>query len=189
MAHIAIDLPEQSVHIHAQRELAFEVITAFGNSASAGGKNGGAVIGEHDSTNVVLEKDGDRMLVEFRTPVKLGPVSTVWKTTEWVSPEKPESISFELVPDHGILTGGLRQLTDRVDFKKQGNCTVLTYRSRFGIRWSVGGWLLGKMLIGPIIEKHMIEHLGEVKEMIENRARRSRIYPQLACDESEEGES
>ena len=56
MAHIAIDLPEQSVHIHAQRELAFEVITAFGNGAGAGGKTGDAATRKHDSTNVVLEK-------------------------------------------------------------------------------------------------------------------------------------
>ena len=90
-----------------------------------------------------------------------------------------------MVPAHGIITGGLRQLTDGFELEKQGNCTVLTYKSRFGIRWSVGGWLLGKVLIGPIIKKHMIAHLGEVKEMIENRARRSRVYPQLPCDEGD----
>ncbi|TDI88639.1 MAG: hypothetical protein E2O75_08655 [Chloroflexi bacterium] len=190
MAHIPIDLPDQSIHIHAQRELAFEVISALGSGASgmasAGDMAGGTGARKQSPTSVVLEEDGDRMLVEFRSHVKIGPISTTWKTTEWVLPEKPVSISFELVPDHGIITGGLRQLTDHFDFEKQGNCTVLTYKSRFGIRWSVGGWLLGKALIGPIIKKHMIEHLGEVKEMIESRAGRSRLYPQLECDEGDE---
>ena len=117
--------------------------------------------------------------------MKIGPISTTWKTTEWVLPEKPVSISFELVPDHGIIIGGLRQLTDQFIFKKQGNCTVLTYKSRFGIRWSVGGWLVGKIIIGPIIKKHMVEHLVEVKAVIENRARRSRVYPQRECSEAD----
>lgn len=177
MAHISIDLPDQSVHIHAQRELAFEVITSFG-VGGMGGSDG--------PSNVVLKEDGRRMLVEFHTPLKFGPISTTWKSTEWVTPEKPVSIDFELVPAGGIINGGLRELKDRLTLEKRGNCTLLTYKSRFGIRWSVGGWLFGKVLIGPIIKKHMIEHLGEVREMIENRAKRSRLYPQLDCDEADE---
>jgi len=177
VAHIPIDLPDQSVHIHAQRELAFEVISSFGTGGSGRGSQG--------PMSVVLEEAGDRMLVEFRSRIKFGPISTTWKTTEWVSPQKPVSIGFELVPDQGVLVGGLRQLTDLFEFEKDGNCTVLTYKSRFGIRWSVGGWLLGKVLIGPIIKKHMAQHLAEVKEMIENRARRSRLYPQVACDQAD----
>ena len=186
MAHIPIDLPDQSVHIHAQRELAFEVIAALGaGGAGMPGVSSSAKKGQKPMS-VVLEEDGDRMLVEFNSHMKFGPFSTVWTTTEWVSPEKPESISFELVPARGIIKGGLRQLTDRFEFEERGNCTVMTYKSRFGIRWSVGGWVLGKVLFGPIIKKHMIEHLGSVKEMIENRASRSRVYPQLPCDEGDE---
>lgn len=191
MAHIPIDLPDQSVHINAQRELAFEVISSFGAGAGASSSNGmaggsGSGSGSQRPMSVVLEEDGSRMLVEFRSNLKFGPVSGTWKTTEWVSPEKPNSIDFELVPSSGIMSGGLRQLNDRFDFQEKGNCTVLTYKSRFGIRWSVGGWLLGKILIGPIIKKHMIEHLVEVKTMIESRASRSRLYPQVACDHFDE---
>lgn len=176
MAHIPIDLPTQSVHIHAQRDLAFEVIAGMGT----GGANG-------DSPNVVLEKNGNRMLVEFHTPLKIGPFSTTWKSTEWVTPSKPDSIDFDLVPTNGIINGGLRQLTDRFEFAESGNCTELAYKSRFGIRWSIGGWLLGKAVFGPIMKKHMIEHLGDVKGIIENRASRSRLYPQLECDQVDEG--
>ena len=184
MAHIPIDLPDQSVHIHAQRDLAFEVISSFGNGGNGGPANGNG--GSQRPMSVVLKEDGSRMLVEFQSNIKFGLISTTWKTTEWVSPAKPTSIAFELVPASGIMAGGLRQLTDRFDFHEKGNCTVLTYKSRFGMRWSVGGWLLGKMLIGPIIKKHMIEHLGEVKIMIESRASRSRLYPQLDCDEADD---
>ena len=188
MAHIPIDLPDQSVHIHAQRDLAFEVVSAFGSAGKrSGAANGsGQNIGSQPPMSVVLEQVDDRMLVEFRSSIKLGPVSTTWKTTEWVSPVRPGSISFELVPGRGVIAGGLKQLTDHFLFEKRDNCTVLTYRSRFGIRWSVGGWLLGKVLIGPIIKSHMVQHLADVKVMIENRAQRSRLYPQLTCDHATE---
>jgi hypothetical protein len=175
VAHIPIDLPEQSVHIHAQRELAFEMISAIGEP------NGGSAAGD---VPVVLEQEGDRMLVQFKTPLKLGPISTMWATVEWVTPNVPSAINFELVSDSGIISGGLRELIDRFEFEEQGNCTVLRYKSRFGIRWSVGGWLLGKLLFGPIIKSHMIEHLAEIKEMVENRAKRSHIYPQHECSET-----
>ncbi len=177
MAHIPIDLPEQSVHIHAQRQLVFEMISAMGAPGGDKADNG---------KPVVLQQDGNRMLVRFSTPLKIGPISTTWTTTEWVTPNMPTAIDFELVPANGIIAGGLRQLNDHFEFEVQDNCTMLRYKSRFGIRWSVGGWVLGKALFGPVIKKHMIEHLEEVKEMVENRAKRSRIYPQLACSENDE---
>jgi len=175
VAHIPIDLPDQSIHIHAPRELAFEMISALGSMS--GDKSARAPMSK------VLRKEADKMLIEFNTPLKLGPIATTWKTTEWVTPMQPSSIDFELVPTDGILAGGLRQLSDRFEFAEEGNCTVLNYKSRFGIRWSVGGWLLGIAVVKPIIKAHMIEHLDEIKEMIENRAKRSRVYPQLACTE------
>jgi hypothetical protein len=149
---------------------------------SAKGRTSGSPGGGQSSSRI-LEQDADRMLVEFNTPLKIGPISTTWKTTEWVTPNAPSSIDFNLVPVGGIMSGGLRELVDRFEFEQQGNCTLLTYKSRFGIRWSVGGWLLDKVLFGPIIKSHMIEHLGEVKEMIESRAKNSHIYPQLDCEE------
>ncbi len=195
MAHIPIDLPDQMVHIHAQRELAFEVISSFGIGTGFNENAGSSKVESNDEIgnavnggrpNVVLEKDGQKMLVMFHTPLKFGWWSTSWSSEEWVTPQKPNSIDFELVPGTGVVAGGLRQLSDRFEFEEQGNCTLLIYKSRFGIRWSIGGWVLGKTLIGPIIKSHMIQHLGEVKETIESRARRSRMYPQRDCVESNE---
>lgn len=180
MAHIPIELPDQSIHIHAQRELAFEMVSALGVTDANSTKSGSSSAGSTPMIRVIAT-NGDRQLVEFRTPLKIGSLSTNWKTTEWVTPIKPRSIDFDLLPDKGILSGGLRQLNDRFEFSEEGNCTVLTYKSTFGIRWSIGGWLLGKTVVERIIKSHMIEHLDEVKEMIENRAKRSRVYPQQAC--------
>ena len=120
MTHIPIDLPSQSVHIHAQRELAFEVISSFG----AGGTAGGPAAGKPGPANVVLEEERDRMLVEFRSRVNIGPLSTTWKTTEWVSPNRPESISFELV--QSVEFRRLRTMLDDVGKIAEGALIVTT---------------------------------------------------------------
>ena len=172
MSAIPITAPSQQVHINADRRLTFQVIAAMGTGGGPG-----------DSANRVLERDGERMLVEFNSPVKLGPgIKTVFKTTEWVTMTEPEQITFKLVPGHGPLTGGLRDLDDRFVFKDHGGCTVLTYESRFAIRWSIFGWMVGRLWFSRYMKKHMIEHLAEVKTMVEARAERSRIYPQIACE-------
>ncbi|MBT3554861.1 MAG: hypothetical protein HN926_01730 [Chloroflexi bacterium] len=183
MAHIPINLSDQSIHIHAQRPLAFEMVSVLG---VGGGVPQASNAGSTPSIKV-LATNGDRQLVEFHTPLKAGPWQMNWKTTEWVAVKHPTSIDFELLPSGGILAGGLRQLTDRLEFVAQGNCTELIYKSRFGIRWSIGGWLVGKILVAPIIKSHMLEHLEDLKVKIENRARRSRLYPQLPCKEDEQG--
>ena len=56
MAVIPVSAREVSVHIHADRRLAFQVLTAFG----AGGQN--------QASSKVLRRDEDRLLVEFHTP-------------------------------------------------------------------------------------------------------------------------
>jgi hypothetical protein len=123
------------------------------------------------------------MLVEFNSPVKIGPgMNTVFKTTEWVTMSEPEQINFRLVPGRGPITGGLRDLSDRFVFDDHGSCTVLTYESAFAIRWSVFGWVLGKMFFARYLKDHMIKHLAEVKTIVEARAGRSKVYPQAACE-------
>jgi hypothetical protein len=84
MAMMPVCTPKMSVHIHAQRELAFQVLTAFG----AGPQNG--------SQSKVLQTDGEKLLVEFHTPGRdfLGR-RRVYRTVEWVTPHEPDAIDFE----------------------------------------------------------------------------------------------
>ncbi len=169
-----IELQPAEVHIHADRRLAFQVVTAFGAAMSENGA----------PPPQVLQDEGDRKLVAFSTPVMLLGMSKTFPTTEWLTMREPEQIDFSLVPGNGPITGGLKMLEDRFTFEDRSGCTLMRYESTFAIRWSWPGWLLGKLLFAPAIKSHMRHHLDDVKMMIEERAKRSRVYPQLeSCPE------
>jgi hypothetical protein len=171
MSLIPIQIPSETIHVNADRRLAFQVLTAFNASMGADGPS-----------NRVLEDQGTRKFVEFTTPISLGfGMHKNWITTEWVDLHEPEAIDFNLVPGSGPITGGLKLLSDRFELEDHGSCTQFTYHSKFAIRWSVFGWMLGKIYIQKFMQKHMREHLSEVKIMIEARAERSRVHPQAAC--------
>lgn len=169
-----ITLPTAEIHIHADRRLAFQVVTAFGAAMSEGGTPGPKV----------LQDEGDRKLVAFSTPVKVMGIGKVFPTNEWVTMNEPEQINFDLVPGSGPIVGGLKLLADRFTFEDREGCTLMRYDSKFAIRWSWPGWILGKLLFAPVIKSHMHHHLDTLKEMIEERAKRSRAFPQVAsCPE------
>ena len=119
-----IEMDSARIHIHADRRLAFQVLTAFG------AKSG------DDSGNEVIEDHGDRKFVRFKTPVKFAGRTWIFETTEWVTLSEPERIDFELVPGKGPITVGLKLLRDRFTLEDRDGCTEMTYDSTFGIRWS-----------------------------------------------------
>lgn len=160
-----IPLRPAEVHIHADRRLAFEVITAFGaNSLPSHGRS------------TVLERQGDRLLVEFHTSVQ-GPLGRrkVYRTVERVALRPPEAVEFEGVE------GPLRRLRDRLVFVEEGGCTRLRYESEIGLGWGIIGWLVGRLLVQPMMQRFMRKHLVEMKETVEARAKKSRVYPQRSC--------
>lgn len=171
-----IFLPQAQIHIHADRRLVFQVVTAFG----AGMAESGMPVPK------VLQDEGDRKLVAFSTPLKMPGYTKIFPTNEWVTMKEPEQIDFNLVPGNGPIVGGLKLLADRFTFEDREGCTLMRYDSKFAIRWSWPGWILGKLLFAPVIRSHMHHHLDELKVMIEERAKRSRVFPQVAsCPEME----
>lgn len=166
MAIIPIRIEPEEIHIRADRRLAFEVVSAFGATR----ENNGA------STRV-LQEDGNRLLVEFHTPVKMFfgiTMARVYCTVEWVTLHKPDQIDFSLVE------GPLQLLEDRFLLEDVEGCTDFRYESTFGVRWSIFGWILGKVWFERCLKQHMRDHLTELRETIEARAKRSRIYA-LEC--------
>lgn len=157
-------LPPVECHIHADRRLAFEVLTAFGAKQEDGG------------SSRVLVDEGQRKLVEFRTPIPTTRGGeTTYRTVEWVMLREPEEIRFEGVE------GPLTLLKDRFLLRAEDGCTGFRYESVIGVGGSVAGWVLAQRRVRPRVERFMIHHVQQLKATIERRAKQSRVYPFAPC--------
>lgn len=162
---IPIRLAPVGIHIRADRRLAFQVLTAFGASAQG-----------HGASSRVLAREEGRLLVEFHTPIRsLFGRRSIYRTVEWVTPHEPTLVEFEAVE------GPLAMMRDRLRLEEENGCTRLWYESEFGVRGWVAGWLIGMFYVRPLMMRFIREHLKEIRETIEARARKSRIYPQRPC--------
>ncbi len=177
---IPISAGLQQVHVHADRRLAFQVLTAFGGPADESGASTRAASAKEASTRVLAEQEG-RRLVEFHTPVQgLFGRRKVYRTVEWVTTREPERVDFEGVE------GPLPLLRDRFTLEERGGCTLFGYESTFGVRGWWLGWAVGMIYVRPTMRRFIRRHLEELKETIEERARRSKVYPQQPCIEATE---
>jgi hypothetical protein len=161
---IPIRLAPVALHIHADRRLAFEVLTAFGARQEDGG------------SSAVLRDEGDRKLVEFHSVIPTpGSGRKIYRTVEWVTLHAPDEIRFEGVE------GPLDLLQDRFLLQDVEGCTLFRYESTIGIRGGPVGWLRGQFVVRPILRRFMLAHSCKLKETIEARARKSRVYPYREC--------
>ena len=161
---IPIRMDAVEIHIHADRRLAFQVLTAFGTAQPDG------------SSSRVLRDEGHRKLVEFHS---LMPTSTggkkVYRTVEWVTLYEPEAIDFQGVE------GPLALLRDRFILDDVGGCTQFRYESTFGMKGWIFGWLRGQFYVKPLLCRFMHEHTRQLKATIEGRAKLSRVFPYREC--------
>lgn len=165
MRVIPIRLKPFSVHVNADRRLAFQVLTAFGAAAAESG-----------AASRVVSRDGDRLLVEFYTPGRglLGR-ARVFRTLERVSPREPDLIEFEGVE------GPLSLLRERLVLEDDDGCTILRHHGEFGLRGWLLGWIVGALVIRPVLARLLRAHGDEMRRAIEDRASRSRVFPQGSC--------
>ena len=165
-----ITLEPRSIHIRADQRLVFQVLTAYGQSGLDG------------YSTRVLEDHGDRKLVEFHTPLRVRNSTHVARTVEWVQLTEPMRIDFWLAEGYEEKSiFALSLLEDAFVLKAQAGCTEIRYESRLAVKAPVIGRLLARLVIGPVMSRHMAEHLGDIKALCEARAVRSRVWPQQEC--------
>jgi hypothetical protein len=152
------------IHIHADRRLVFQVLTAFGTAQPDG------------SSSRVLRDEGRRKLVEFHAliPTAAGG-KKVYRTVEWVTLHDPEAIDFEGVE------GPIHLLRDRFVLEDVAGCTRFRYESMFGLKGWIVGWLAARSRVKPLLGRFMREHTHQLKATIEERAKRSRLFPYRPC--------
>jgi hypothetical protein len=161
---IPIRLTPVELHIHADRRLAFQVLTAFGARQEDGG------------WSIVLNDEGDRKLVEFHSVIPTpGRSEAIYRTVEQVTLREPDEIRFEGVE------GPLDLLSDRFLLEDVAGCTLFRYESTFGLRGGLAGWLRGQLVVRRVLHRFMRRHSLKLKKTIEDRAKRSRLYPYRDC--------
>lgn len=162
---IPISIGPIQVHIHADRRLAFQVLTAFGAATQADG-----------ASSRVLSQENGRLLVEFHTRVHtLFGWRKDYRTVEYVTLHEPELVEFDTVE------GPFAMMYERFTLQDDGGCTLLRYDGRFGLPGWLGGWILGVVYVRPLLNRFMRRHIMDMKEAMESRARRSRAFPQQPC--------
>ena len=142
----AIRLARLRVTVAAPRDLCFEVVASAGET---------------------LEKrpDGTRV-VRFTTTVGRREV----QTTELVVTEAPERIRYSW------LEGPLPEVDEVISFLDTGGGTELVYEGRVRAGRGPIKWLYGRVVVKPVFERLVREHLEQAKEIAQLRARRSRVY-------------
>ena len=146
-----------SVDISAPQALVFEMAAA----------TGGALPGSPPHTSEVLERDGDTLLVRYRTPA----VVTDLILLERVRLYPPDRIEYE------VLEGPMEHVRETLAFELvDPHRTVVTYRGTVGSDRPVVGSLIARWVAVPAYDRFMRRQLHALRDAAEARADRSRRY-------------
>jgi len=157
---VAVMIGPVSTAIAAPAPLVYQMLSAIGQG------------GGHDGERAeVLERDGDELVADFWTQVKLpGGFGRLVRTRERVTLQPPERIDYE------HLDGPVRGLRESITVRANaGGGTQMTY---FG-SYEPGGVfdnLRARLLAGPAIRRVMEQHFDDVRALAEARAARSRVF-------------
>ena len=139
-------LRPQRVTVSAPRELVYEVVAAAGRT-----------VGDLEHGR----------LIEFETSWR----GETIKTFEAVTLDPPRRIGYRWV------VGPLDGVSEEIIFEEGAdNTTEMMYRGRFGAPAGFLGWFRGALIVRPIFNKLVTEHLAQAKLMAETRASRTNIY-------------
>ena len=153
-----IQLKPQSVFIKAPRQMVLEMMTTFGKGRMHGSSG--------DSSRLIC-KDGNSMVVEFRT--KSG--FRTYVTLEQVTLEPPHRVKFKNLS--GPLDFGEEEF---ILEESQGDTRLIHTGSFYWKDIPVIAYLVERLYIKRAFERLMVRHLEELKQGIESRAARSHVY-------------
>jgi hypothetical protein len=146
--------------VAAPAALVFQMLAAVGQGAQAPGERA-----------EVVAREGDRLVVDFWTPVALVP-SRTWsvRTREAVRAMPPNRIEYE------HLDGPVRGLRESIEVVAldAGRCR-LVYRGSFDDRRRFRR-LAFRLVSRRAVERAVARHFSELRPRAEARARRSRVF-------------
>lgn len=149
-----------AVEVDAPAALVFQMLAAIGQGAQR--------LGERAE---VLERDGDRLVADFWTPVTLplGRTATA-RTREAVRLVPPDTVEFE------HLDGPVRGLRERITVSalEPRRCSV-AYEGRYPSAGVLRG-IIFRLVARRSLERAVRDHLADLRPRAEARARRSRVF-------------
>ncbi|MDA1256781.1 MAG: SRPBCC family protein [Chloroflexi bacterium] len=148
--------PHETI-VDAPREMVFQMLTAFGRGRLPGSKE----------KSLILEEDGDRLVVEFTTDA----VYRTYTTVEEVVLYRPDRITFK------HLDGPLESCDEVFTFEElPDGRTLWRHTGSFRLGWPVVGGVVGRNVTKRWFERVMRKHMRGMKEAIEARAARSHVF-------------
>ncbi len=153
------------VHIMADRRLVFQMLSAIGQGQMPGS----------EGSSKVLEREGDRIVAEFHTPVKSVTGTKVYRTVEEVYLYPEERITFR------GLEGPMALMEEEFLLEEDQGCTDLHYSGTFAMGYWIFGWLVARFYVKRMLQRVVREHMLEIKGASEARASRSKVFAN-ACD-------
>ena len=153
-----IQLESHKVRIKAPCEMVFQKMSSFGR---------GRLAGDNNESSRIISRDGNSLIVEFRT--KAGPFT--YTTNEQVTLETPNRITFR------HLDGPLHYAWEEFVFNDIDGDTELVHNGEFIWRsLPVVGWLGGQLYTKPTFERVIKKHMSQIKVSCEARAARSHVF-------------
>ena len=155
-----VQLTNRHITIDAPRPLVFQMLSAFGR---------GHLPGDDGESSKVLERDGDRLTVEFFTLEG----KRRYRTVEEVTLFPPERITFR------HLEGPLHHSSEEFRLEEVADGTELSYRGDIQCRmpWLPGmGWFIARFYVKPKYDRVIRQHMDRLKTAAEARAARSHVF-------------
>lgn len=147
--------------IAAPPELVYQMLSAIGQGSQRNGER-----------SQVLERNGDELICDFWTPLRLpGGAEHVVRTRERVTLRPPDQLTYE------HLDGPVRGLRESITVTAgpEGGCAI-TYAGTYVPRSRLDE-LRVRLLAVPAIKHVIAAHFDDFRRRAEDRAQRSRVFP------------
>ena len=156
-----VRLRQQSVTIRAPRSVVFALVSSFGGGVEDGDGAGGPH-GENDEGKRLVERDGNRLVMEFRS--RDG--RKMYRTLEEVMLYPEERITFR------HLEGPLYHSREEFVFTDMDSGVIMTHNGEIECRmhWLPGaGWAVARFYVKHHYERLVLRHMNYLKEQAEGR--------------------
>ena len=156
-----VRLKTQSVTIQAARPVVFRLFSSFGDAET--GEASGEPSGDMEEGQTLLERDGNRLLMEFRS--RDG--RKMYRTLEEVMLYPEERITFR------HIEGPLHHSEEEFAFTEVDSGTKMTHNGEIECRmhWlPVAGWAVARFYVKRHYERLVLRHMNSLKDQAEGNS-------------------